>query len=377
MPKIQGPNSANSTDPVHPVPACCAEDRIVAVARAIRQDNPDPDVRILLYINSARVFPYYRTFRSFSSSMFLHHRNGTLLQDHVHSVHPNGKIEWDYFVPYGDWTNPAATRAFLSTAKSTLEGAKDVIDGVFADTSGDIRTSGPGDWYLNQSSTFIQSWDAAHASLLSQLQTLVSEVIGDRGLLVCNNADRPSVLGRNFEVLSPGPSPYDVNDGPQHAPVPGDAIEAIQHEEDAQRVSLIRGGYYTAPGSAGWKKGFANCLPPTDRSVWDEAAAHIFNRTLAAFLVGAGEHSHFQCTPGYVGDAVYRASFDYPELHRPLGQPLGVAVNMSGVWSRQYTSGTIVHLDSANWSRPCIHWGDGSITGRISDCKVYGVHSDP
>ena len=88
-------------------------------------------------------------------------------------------------------------------------------------------------------------------------------------------------------------------------------------------------------------------------------------------MVGAGHHAHFQCTPGYVGSAEYRRSFDYPELRRPLGSALAAAENVSGVWQRRFASGTRVWLDAAAWERPCVVWGDGAMTGRPNDCRRY------
>ena len=100
-------------------------------------------------------------------------------------------------------------------------------------------------------------------------------------------------------------------------------------------------------------------------------ASQIFNRTLAAFLIGAGHHSRFQCTPGYVGNHEYRRSFeDYPELRQPLGEPIGQAKNDSGTWIRDFKAGVRVFL-SANWSKPCVKWSDGSITGSVADCASY------
>jgi hypothetical protein len=119
-----------------------------------------------------------------------------------------------------------------------------------------------------------QAWDAGHAALLTALQRVVNDTLGERGLVVAINADRPDVLGRNFEVLSPGPNEYDVDDDPSLPDIPGNAIEAVAHEERVGRVALIRGGYYAAPGSTGWDKGYANCLPPPiDGSRWYVAAA--------------------------------------------------------------------------------------------------------
>jgi len=58
-------------------------------------------------------------------------------------------------------------------------------------------------------------------------------------------------------------------------------------------------------------------------------------------------------------------------LRQPLGQPVAAARNISGVWSREFKAGVRVFLDAANWSRPCIKWNDGSVTGSATDCASY------
>jgi hypothetical protein len=69
---------------------------------------------------------------------------------------PSGKIEWDYYVPFFDFTKQKAAEAYLQSARNTLSAARGMIDGVFADSSGDARVSGTGNWHLNQTDEFIQ-----------------------------------------------------------------------------------------------------------------------------------------------------------------------------------------------------------------------------
>ena len=57
MPKIQGPNTPNLTNPLQPTPACCAEDRIINAAAAIKADALAAGrlpPRVLLYLQSVR-----------------------------------------------------------------------------------------------------------------------------------------------------------------------------------------------------------------------------------------------------------------------------------------------------------------------------------
>ena len=139
-----------------------------------------------------------------SPALLLHHLNGSLFQERCLARRPDGRVEWNYTVPHADFTNPAATQAFLGSARSTLTTGAGTIDGVFVDSAGDLRTAGGADMHLNQTAAFEAAWNTRHAELVSQLQLLVTEIIGPAGLVVANNADRPGVLGRNFETLGPG-----------------------------------------------------------------------------------------------------------------------------------------------------------------------------
>lgn len=302
MPKIQGPNTRNLTDPARPTPGCCAEERIGRAAAIIKRQHHDPDARVLMYISSSRLFPYYRLTEQFDASDYLHHRNGS-----VYTITVGGPgQQWWYDVHTLDLTREAVADKFLRGVRETLVQYRPAINGVFADSSGDLRVVGGANMHLNQTADFEAAWDAGHARMLTRMQAVVTSVLGPRGLLVANNADRPNVHGRNFENLGPTASLYVTDESLANRSFAGDSIEALQHEEAAARVALVRGGYYTTPGSVGWEKGYANCLPPSafKEGRWDTYASHIFNRTLAAFLIGAGAHSFFQCTPGYVGKDV-------------------------------------------------------------------------
>ena len=300
MPKIQGPNTRNVTDPARPTPGCCAEDRIGRAAAFIKQQHRDPDVRVLMYISSCRLFPYYRlTSELDESTDFLRHLNGSLFTETVGG--PGQQWWYDYHT--ADFTRSSVTEKYLRAVRATLMEHKAAIDGIFADSSGDLRVAGGANMHLNQTKEFESAWDAGHASMLTQLQAVVAEVLGPRGLLVANNADRPAVRGRNFETLGPTASPYITDETLTNRSFRGDSIEAIQHEEAAARVALVRGGYYTQPGSDGWEKGYANCLPPSAFSKgegggWDPKASQIFNRTLAG---GAIQNLNLNCAHDYNG----------------------------------------------------------------------------
>ena len=157
-----------------------------------------------MYISSCRLFPYYRLTSKLGDADLLHHQNGSLF---VETVGGAGQ-QWWYDYHTADFTQPPVTKKYLQAVRETLTEHKAAITGVFADSSGDLRVAGGANMHLNQSAEFEAAWDVGHAAMLTQLQAVVTEVLGPRGLLVANNADRPVVHGRNFENLGPTASPY-------------------------------------------------------------------------------------------------------------------------------------------------------------------------
>ena len=67
--------------------------------------------------------------------------------------------------------------------------------------------------------------------------------------------------------------------------------------------------------------------------------------TLAAFLIGMNKYSYYACSTGWI----WPDSWDkwYPEYDKPLGEPLGAAVNKNGIYSRSFKSGTNVTFDTS------------------------------
>ena len=77
---------------------------------------------------------------------------------------------------------------------------------------------------------------------------------------------------------------------------------------------------------------------------------------LAAFLIGAGEYSYFGCGPWYSPATSvatqWKASYD-----KPLGAPIGLAVNNGGIYTRKFASGTSVQFDTKT-NKGHITWAD-------------------
>ena len=89
---------------------------------------------------------------------------------------------------------------------------------------------------------------------------------------------------------------------------------------------------------------------------------------IAAFLVGAGTNSYFNCGPNCDN------SFVYPEYRKPLGAPLGEAQEApGGVLTRHFVHGAVAKFqpgaNATTRGQACVVWADGSVSGK---CPVEG-----
>jgi hypothetical protein len=117
----------------------------------------------------------------------------------------------------------------------------------------------------------------------------------------------------------------------------------------------------------------------------------VYNASLAAFLIGARNYSYYACSghqPSQQGWGMDQGWDQYSaDYDRPLGEPLGDATYSSKFgWHRRFALGTKVWLKgewlkgdsppvgaagggvdagvaASKWGIPCIHWGDGHVTG--------------
>ena len=102
----------------------------------------------------------------------------------------------------------------------------------------------------------------------------------------------------------------------------------------------------------------------------------IYNSSLASFLLGAGSGDAYGIGFGYECDSGgwLKASED-PNLKKPLGAPLGPAVNSSNIWQRQFASGVKVYMNATPVIsvgarlNTCIVWNDGTRTPRNDGCE--------
>ena len=86
---------------------------------------------------------------------------------------------------------------------------------------------------------------------------------------------------------------------------------------------------------------------------------------IAAFLVGAGNNSYFNCGPNCNNSHVY------PEFRKPLGAPLSEAQTANGVLTRRFAHGAVAKFrpgeDATTRGQACVVWGDGTVSGKCPE----------
>ena len=72
------------------------------------------------------------------------------------------------------------------------------------------------------------------------------------------------------------------------------------------------------------------------------AGQAMFSASFAAYLMGAARGSYFGAGTHFQANADWE--YDWPDLHRPLGQPKGPAVRADNTFTREFTHLT-AHVD--------------------------------
>ena len=106
--------------------------------------------------------------------------------------------------------------------------------------------------------------------------------------------------------------------------------------------------------------------------------------TAAAFLCGAGDDAYFATAgwrahgPGDADHGNFSTHWLPSIMGRPLGSPLSVATydSTSGVWSRDFATGTKVRFD-AKTNRGCIAWSDDDDASCEREEDKLATHSPP
>lgn len=278
-------------------PTAYAEDNILAAAKQIKA--ADRSVHVIAYYNSVLDWNMYR----------LH--DELLLRPDL----------WTYQAPLPDGTrlptrtpgdgsfpqpkegmlgfnfSSAAGRAFWADACFNMT-ATGFVDGCFSDrASGAPKGLDP---------AWAASYRAGHERVHQELQQRLSEA--GKGVLIANNVQYDQVYGQMMEG-------FDASER---------SILTLQSCASAGHLCQAHAGYRGTEHKT-------SCKDITD--------------VLAAFLIGAGEHSYFGCSTGWYIDTWdhWNAEFD-----KPLGAPTGNATLADAVYRREYASATVLFNTTSN-----------------------------
>ena len=273
------------------VPTPYAEDNILAVARQVKA--LDPSVHVIAYFNSVLDWNMYRLHDKLLDRPDLwtyqaEGKNGGSRQPtrtHGDGSFPqpkDGMLSFNFSSPSG--------RNFWADACMNMT-ATGLIEGCFSDRASSDPTDLDPAW--------AKSFSAGHELMHQELQRRLSDA--GKGVLISNNVQYDQVYGQMMEG-------FQANER---------SIYMLKACAAAGHLCQAHAGYRGTEHSS-------NCEDITD--------------VLAAFLIGAGEHSYFGCSRGWYFDTWNHWNSEYD---KKLGAPKGDGVKQGSVWTRSFASATV------------------------------------
>eukprot|EP00117_Sycon_ciliatum_P010254 scpid73363/ scgid12223/ len=359
---------SGQTPPLH----TGAEKKILAGARQVKEYNST--IKVLFYLNSQmdwKMYDLHQYCEQHPQLMWLHDSRGQPVQIRDENLF--------------DLRNEAVHKVWLDVLRNASRSGW--IDGAFVDRGGDpIERQSP---FKYVDAQVFQAYLEGHQKLMNEINT----TFGSNFLAVSNGKDYDTVNGRMFEK-------FFLDDTDRNTPYAD--IVTLQHESTFPHIAEVHA---------------------------EPCNVTVFNTTLAAYLIGAGQYAYYGCTSGFSLESGWLRWF--PEYSKPLGAPLSVAKTISTAtgfckpatmdevsryfirnpfwedlqeyaktvgfkrhllkkWIRQYReaglslhgddgkqpvlgrrfqSGTCVTVDFNSWPpQSCIAWADGTHTGSSRAC---------
>eukprot|EP01084_Bolivina_argentea_P026480 49264_1 len=318
----------------------CEEDRQLLALKQIRSYSAD--TRTIFYINSMLNFPQYNLSTEFSGvneKYLLHDQNNKIIwYGNCGDIGGDGSANTTIF----DLSQIETRNIWLNDVKYILTNQPGVVDGLFIDRA-NVNISNL-TFCINITDEKQKQWNDGNKLLAQSTMNLIKSINNDRGILIINNADIEGVNGRMFEN-------FQTNDSwASNTENPNDLIELLN--DNGVRITEVHG----------------------DRANYNTYSSPIYNKTLAAYLIGVGKYAYYACTSGWDFEAGsgWDTMWQNPDYYKSLGPPVKNATynNATKTYFRQFGSGTKVYLD-VQWKHPCIKWSDGTITGNTTDCERY------
>jgi hypothetical protein len=252
------------------VKKCCNEEKVVVAARGIKQYNKS--ARVLYYQNTLINFPQTHLNSSIDPSLLLHDKKGNLVHlgqcGHMHGVNHT----------LFDHSNPKMREAWIANAVAVVKNNRDLIDGVFCDRGGAFQKSAAIDLpCVDFDDGKLRAWDVGHWQMIADLQEAVQQVT--KTAVVIGNHVAPTKpmnlrngsdwSGKMFETFTPISNNY----------VPPGAQLPVLMNMDSKQIAEVHVDFCSF-----------------DKASASPAAYTLYEQSLAAFLLGAGEYSYYACT---------------------------------------------------------------------------------
>lgn len=286
---------------------CCAEDEIIATARAIKAINPK--VQTFAYMHSQISHPWYNASRMMASN------SGWWLMNANHNG-PKGST-WKSF----DLTVDVAAHSWKQTALGFT--ASGVIDGVFADGC-TKKERGP-----NLTPARIAQLYWAKVAMLQELQTQLP------GPIICGSDG----------TFMPGVGAVQAEGWGVSPPHGKSRTHFATIEIPSLMKAVSAGVVYQAHGRAVCNQSREHpqcCSSPPCNCTTVRPSYHndAVQTELAAFLVAMGTYSYFLCGSWEDTFSNPQTSTWLPVYDLPLGEPISNATLEKGIWRRSFASGT-------------------------------------
>ena len=268
-----------------------AEDKIIEACRQIKAIKPD--IICIFYYNSLRDWTFYRVHETLAAhnEWWLKDNNGRTVLVGGDKSFP--KPAQGLLVP--DYRQKVVQKLWSDECVNVARDNYGIVDGCFSDTPQVNTFNG-----YNFTKQDLKEFEIGHNASIAATQFGLNA--SNASVTICDNGYVPQ----------------------------GNIATMLQTFDAAEQY-------------------IQQLLSFSTRGVLIEVHAHqctgtAFINTLSAFLIGMNKYSYYGCSNGWQWPDSW--NIWHPEYDKPLGQPLGPAIKVNGIYSRSFKSGTNVTFNT-------------------------------
>ena len=318
------------------------EDKVVASCQWLKSHNPN--ISCVFYLNTEldfTGFEIYDDFESHPEYWLMDTDDKPVTQAAPQWGCSDGKCPGDGRLKLADYSVESAATFWMSHCANVT--ASPYVDGCNLDRSmhlGNFTNTVSKDWKPRNGPAAFNDGKLAAMQMLQQVVG-AGPVIANCHECLTDATTIPGVASQNLEGFK-------------------NSEEWIIKMQVLARANKLAKAHYSMPS-------------PGDGCLNASQVEH----AMAAFLMGAGDNAFFSCASGWEGVSAQGGVEPWvtwlPQYDKPLGKPLGVGVkdNTTGVWSRNFTSGTSV------WFNALSNEGQICWKGDPGPCPVFPPTPSP